>query len=85
MRQVIDQAPLGFEAYDDIAEAFPVSQLAETKSEKVILDGESTSGTLVGEQFGAASKLGGIQSRVDLRKDGGRGTLPVHQRFPLEE
>src|ERR1019366_9873479 len=29
--QVIKQGPFGVEAYDDIAEAFPVSQLAETK------------------------------------------------------
>src|ERR1035437_8713107 len=70
--QVIEQVALGFEAYDDIAEAFPVSQLAETKSEKVIIGGQSTSGTLVWEQFGAARKLRWIQSGGDLRKDAGR-------------
>ena len=29
--QVIEQGPFGIETYDDISEAFPVSQLAETK------------------------------------------------------
>src|SRR5208283_1994824 len=70
--QVITQAPLGFEADDDIAEAFPVSQLAETKSQKVIIGGESTSGALVWKSLSAARKLRRIQRGGDLRKDAGR-------------
>ena len=74
--QVIEPAPLGVEAGDDIAQAFAVSQLAETKRQEVILRRKSAREARVGESFGAARKLRGIQRGGDLRKDGGRGLHP---------
>ena len=48
---MIEQAPFGLEAGDNIAEAFPVSELAKTKSEEVIISGQTASGTLVSPTF----------------------------------
>ena len=58
-----------WEGRDDIAETFPVGQLAKSKGQKLIIGAEAASGTLGGEHLGAARKFRWIQSGSDLGKD----------------